>query len=76
MRELSWGNSEEAGRLDPLLENFATGETLPTEDYSTPQFQEGEVKNHPDHVLDRVHDGDNNGCDVQSSLLQWADAMR
>ncbi|CZT08180.1 uncharacterized protein RAG0_13339 [Rhynchosporium agropyri] len=61
MRELSWGNSEEAGRFDPLLENFATGEKLPTEDYSTPQFQEGEVKTHVDHVLDMVHDGDNNG---------------
>ncbi len=56
MGELNWWIIDEAGGLNPPLENFATGEKLSAEDHSNPQFQEKEVKERLNGVLDRAQE--------------------
>jgi hypothetical protein len=54
MGELNWWIIEEADGFDPPLQNFATGEKSSAEHHSNPQFQEREVKDRLNGVLDRV----------------------
>ena len=56
MGELNWWIIDEAGGLNPPVENFATGENLSAEDHSNPQFQEREVKERLNGVLDRAQE--------------------
>jgi hypothetical protein len=56
MGELNWWIIDEAGGLNPPLKNFATGEKLSAEDHSNPQFQEREVKERLNGVIDRVQE--------------------
>ena len=56
MGELNWWIIDEADGLNPPLEDFATGERLSAKDASNPLFQEGEVRDRLDGVLDRVQE--------------------
>ncbi|PMD20025.1 hypothetical protein NA56DRAFT_646578 [Hyaloscypha hepaticicola] len=56
MGELNWWIIEEADGFIPPLQNFATGEKSSAEDHSNPQFQEREVKDRLNGVLDRAQE--------------------